>query len=85
MARQLTARYRRHGAPFIVLTVELNGASPTQVRDALNRQRLKGTAMWERTTRDFIARYHEYVTVDKAYYNRDTGYVQEFGTGEVVR
>ena len=85
MARQLTARYRRYGAPFIVLTVELNGATPTQVRNALNLQRLEGSTMWERTSRDFIARYHEYVSVTKAYYNRNTGYVQDYRTGEVIR
>ena len=85
MAKQLTAHYRRYGAPFRVLTVEVNGATPTRVLRALNAQREAGTREWERVTRVYASRFSEYMTVDRGYYNRDTGCVQDFRTGEVIR
>ena len=82
MARQLYAMFRHEGAPT-AYRVELNGCTPSQVLKALNAQRDALCGPFERIPVPYAATHCE--RVFKAYYNRDTGYVQDFRTGEVIR
>lgn len=82
MARQLYATYRHEGAPT-AYRVELNGAAPSQVLKALNAQGDAFCGPFERIAVPYAATHCG--RVFKAYYNRDTGYVQAYYNGEVVR
>ena len=82
LARQLYATYRHEGAPM-AYRVELNGCAPSQALKALNSQRDALSGPFERIPVPYARAHCE--RVFKAYYNRDTGYVQDFRTGEVIR
>lgn len=82
MGKQLYATYRHEGAPT-AYRVDLNGCAPSHVLKALNAQRDAFCGPFERIAVPYAATHCE--RVFKAYYNRDTGHVQDFRTGEVIR